>query len=820
MGEPGVIRKLDEEVVNRIAAGEIVQRPANALKELIENSLDAHSTNIIITVKAGGLKYIQIQDNGTGIRHDNLDIVCERFTTSKLSQYEDLQAISTYGFRGEALASISHIAHLTILTKTANDKCAYKASYENGKLIGPIKPCAGNNGTQITIEDLFYNVPARKRALRSPTEEYAHMMEVVGGYAIHNSAVGFTLKKFAESTDIKTPIKSSVIENVRIIHGNSIARELLEIHLVEPTLRMSLHGYITNVNYSHKKGAMLLFINHRLVDSSSIRKAVDCVYATYLPKNAHSYVYLSLELDPKNVDVNVHPTKHEVQFLYEEQIIDKLKTAIESKLLSCNTSRVMYTQARLPGATMVDEIVRKTTDGAKVYAKDLVRVDSDTQKIDKFFRVANKQTNNTTVPQTNHKVDLTRDITDDCDMEDRTKERGVEELHRTNNLNRNTETNVPMDVDTLEDDTNKEVSRTPRFVFEDAELLNKIETCVEPNTNNLNSGTSETNKIPKDSHNLQNKSNTNITNNPETNTEENKDLNNQDLIDLSLISEPNEANDPKGNYKSVVVDSNTTYIDPKESFKTRTFKYERVETKLTSVKQLRLSVENKCSMNLREILANLIFIACIDCDRCLIQHSTKLYLCDTVKLTEELFYETMLYDFQNLGLIKLSNPLPLEELFVLGLRTQEDEWDPELGDMHELAQQMRKLLISKRAMLLEYFSIEVTAHGDLAALPLLLDGHTPFMGALPTYLVRLVTEINWESEKECFDTLCRQTAIFYSQSNPDTVEDIVKSEMWKQEHVIFPAIKRNFLPPVSFVSNGAILQIASLSDLYKVFERC
>ncbi|CAH2059384.1 unnamed protein product, partial [Iphiclides podalirius] len=392
MAEPGVIRKLEENVVNRIAAGEIVQRPANALKELIENSLDAHSTNIIITVKAGGLKYLQIQDNGTGIRNDNLDIVCERFTTSKLQQYEDLQEINTYGFRGEALASISYISHLTILTKTSTDKCAYKASYENGKLKGPIKACAGNNGTQITVEDLFYNVIARKRSLRSPTEEYTHIMDVVGGYAIHNSHVGFTLKKFGEKTDIKTAINSSVVDNIRIIHGNSIARELLEIKLDDTTLKMSLHGYVTNVNYSHKKGTMLLFINHRLVDSSSIRKAVDSVYSTYLPKNAHSFVYLSIQLDPRNVDVNVHPTKHEVQFLHEEQIIERIKSCIESKLLSCNSSRVMYTQARLPGATKVDEIIKKMTDGAKVYAKDLVRVSSDTQKIDKFFQVASKQT--------------------------------------------------------------------------------------------------------------------------------------------------------------------------------------------------------------------------------------------------------------------------------------------------------------------------------------------------------------------------------------------------------------------------------------------
>ncbi|XP_030034614.2 DNA mismatch repair protein Mlh1 isoform X1 [Manduca sexta] len=725
MNEPGVIRKLSEDVVNRIAAGEIVQRPANALKELIENSLDAHSTNIIITVKAGGLKYLQIQDNGTGIRNEDLEIVCERFTTSKLRQYDDLKQISTYGFRGEALASISHIAHLTILTKTGIAKCAYKASYKDGKLLGPIKACAGNNGTQITVEDLFYNVIARKKALRNPSEEYSHIMEVVGAYAIHNSSIAFTLKKFGENTDIKTPTNSSVIENVRIIHGNQIARELMEVEIKDSTLKLLVQGHITNVNYSHKKGTMLLFINHRLVDSQAIRKAVDSIYSTYLPRNTHAFVYLSIELDPRNVDVNVHPTKHEVQFLYEEQIIEKIKSCIESKLLSCNSTRIMYTQARLPGASAVEEIVKKTTDAAKVSAINLVRVSSDVQKIDKFFQA--KPVETLTIPDINTDKDITKETAK------------VEEI-------------------------NKGIQKLPDISVE----------CDD------------------------------------------------DEINYSIVEEPAVVTKIQDKWKShtAVDQANITYVDPKESFKTRTFKYERIETKLTSVKQLRLDIEKKCNTNLREILANLIFIACIDCHKSLIQHSTKLYLCNTTKLTEELFYETLLYDFQNFGLIKLSNPLPLEDLLMLGLSAQEAEWNEELGDMKELAQQMMELLLNKRAMLFEYFSLEINAEGELLSLPLLLNGHTPFMGALPTYLIRLVTEVNWESEKECFDTFSRQTAIFYSQPNPDETPESMAMEYRKQEHVIFPAIRRYFLPPSSFVNNGAILQIASLSDLYKVFERC
>ncbi|KAI7817073.1 histidine kinase-like ATPase [Gamsiella multidivaricata] len=389
------IQRLDEAVVNRIAAGEIIHRPANALKELIENSLDAKSTSIQISVKDGGLKLLQIQDNGHGIKVEDMSIVCERFTTSKLRSFDDLSSMSTYGFRGEALASISHVAHVTITTKTKDSNCAFKASYSDGVIIpakpgatAEPKPCAGNNGTQISAEDLFYNVPTRRKALKNPTEEYNRILDIVNRYAIHNEGVSFTCRKIGSNTpDVHTTTASAVLDNIRQIYGSSVANELLSLEQSYPIYSLKIKGWISNANYSVKKFAFLLFINHRSVDSPAIRKAIESVYAGYLPKNTHPWVYLSLEMDSKNVDVNVHPTKREVHFINEEEIIAKICDAIQDRLGDANVSRNFLTQTLLPqvsAKSRTEETSSKKT-APKIYEYDQVRTDSRAQTLDSFL---------------------------------------------------------------------------------------------------------------------------------------------------------------------------------------------------------------------------------------------------------------------------------------------------------------------------------------------------------------------------------------------------------------------------------------------------
>ncbi|CVK99923.1 related to DNA mismatch repair protein [Fusarium mangiferae] len=400
---PRRIRALDPNVVNKIAAGEIIVAPVHALKELIENAVDAGATSLDVLAKDGGLKLLQITDNGCGIQKEDLAILCERHTTSKITSFEDLAAIATYGFRGEALASISHIAHLSVTTKTKDSDLAWRAHYLDGKL-APTKPgqsaepkgVAGRPGTQITVEDLFYNIPTRRRAFRSPADEFNKIIDMVGRYAVHCKGVGFACKKAGEaSTNLSIQTQATVIDRIRQIHGSAVANELLEFSVAEDRWGFKAEGFTTNANYSVKKTTLLLFINHRCVESTHIKKAIEQTYANFLPKNGHPFIYLSLEIEPARVDVNVHPTKREVHFLNEDEIIQSICDHIESKLAAVDTSRTFMTQTLLPGAKVIDSTPQIESDGTpsrrtpaskkRRYSNDLVRTDTTERKITSMF---------------------------------------------------------------------------------------------------------------------------------------------------------------------------------------------------------------------------------------------------------------------------------------------------------------------------------------------------------------------------------------------------------------------------------------------------
>lgn len=753
---PGIIRRLDETVVNRIAAGEVIQRPANAIKEMIENCLDAKSTSIQVVVKEGGLKLIQIQDNGTGIRKEDLDIVCERFTTSKLQSFEDLAHISTYGFRGEALASISHVAHVTITTKTADGKCAYRAHYSDGKLKAPPKPCAGNQGTQITVEDLFYNISTRRKALKNPSEEYGKILEVVGRYSIHNSGISFSVKKQGETVaDVRTLPNATTVDNIRSIFGNAVSRELIEVECEDKTLAFKMNGYISNANYSVKKCIFLLFINHRLVESTSLRKAIETVYAAYLPKNTHPFLYLSLEISPQNVDVNVHPTKHEVHFLHEDSILERVQQHIESRLLGSNASRTYFTQTLLPGLTgpsgeavksAADVTPSSTGSGDKVYAYQMVRTDCREQKLDAFLQPASKSLSSQ--PQ----AIVPEDRTDAFGSEARQQDEEMLELPAPSE--------VAAKHQSLEEDTAERTS----------DLSEKRGPPSSPGN-------------PRKRH--------------------------RESSDVEMVEDANRK-------------EMTAACIPRRRI-----------INLTSVLTLQEEINERGHETLREMLHNHSFVGCVNPQWALAQHQTKLYLLNTTKLSEELFYQILIYDFANFGVLRLSEPAPLFDLAMLALDSPESGWTEEDGPKEGLAEYIVEFLKKKAEMLADYFSLEIDEEGNLVGLPLLIDNYVPPLEGLPIFILRLATEVNWDEEKECFESLSKECAMFYSIRKQYISEESTLSGQqseapgstpnpwkWTVEHVVYKAFRSYLLPPKCFTEDGNILQLANLPDLYKVFERC
>ncbi|KAK9200379.1 hypothetical protein WN944_015576 [Citrus x changshan-huyou] len=347
--EPPKIHRLEESVVNRIAAGEVIQRPVSAVKELVENSLDANATCINVVVKDGGLKLIQVSDDGHGIRYEDLPILCERHTTSKLSKYEDLQSIKSMGFRGEALASMTYVGHVTVTTITKGHLHGYRVSYRDGVMENEPKACAAVKGTQIMVENLFYNMIARRKTLQNSSDDYTKIVDLLSRMAIHHTNVSFSCRKHgAARADVHSIATSSRLDSIRTVYGVSVASNLVQLEASEyndsSSFVFKMDGYVSNSNYVAKKTTMVLFVNDRLVECAPLKRAVEIVYAATFPKASKPFIYMSIVLPPEHVDVNVHPTKREVSLLNQELIVEKIQSAVELKLRQSNDSRTYKEQ--------------------------------------------------------------------------------------------------------------------------------------------------------------------------------------------------------------------------------------------------------------------------------------------------------------------------------------------------------------------------------------------------------------------------------------------------------------------------------------------
>lgn len=313
----GIIKVLDESVSNMIAAGEVVENPASMIKELLENSLDAESKNIKIDVKNGG-KHVIISDDGKGMSQEDLLMSVERHATSKIRKKEDLYNLFTYGFRGEALSSIAAVSKMILSSKDEESSIGSTVNVSGGKITG-LKEIQRNRGTTIEIKDLFFNTPARLKFLRKATTEYMNIKDIVIQEALGNADVAITL-----ILDDKVSIKTT---------GNGLDNAVVEIfgnNVLKNCKKFSM-GYLGNGSlYRSTKDSIFTFVNGRMVKSKLIENAVIDGYYTKLMKGRYPFAIIFLEIDPQEVDVNVHPSKKIVKFSDEKFIYEKILKEIEN----------------------------------------------------------------------------------------------------------------------------------------------------------------------------------------------------------------------------------------------------------------------------------------------------------------------------------------------------------------------------------------------------------------------------------------------------------------------------------------------------------
>jgi DNA mismatch repair protein MutL len=343
------IRILPEAVANRIAAGEVVERPASVVKELLENALDAGANTIRIEVEAGGKRMIRVIDDGHGMAHDDALLAFERHATSKLRSADDLLSIATLGFRGEAMPTIAAVSRLLLETRDANDAEGTRIEFAGGKLVG-VKPAGLPSGTTVSVADLFYSVPARRKFLKSDTTELGHIASLVTHYALANPG-----KQFVLTTPTQTIIDCAptdrLADRVYQLFGKQSLDELVEIPTVsaafraaitEPELepeeekaRISVYGFTSRPEVQRpNRNGIYIFVNRRLVRDRLILHAVHEAYRNIVPQGVFPATLLFLEMPYDEVDVNVHPAKIEVRFRRSQFVHDFTRDAIRQALMS------------------------------------------------------------------------------------------------------------------------------------------------------------------------------------------------------------------------------------------------------------------------------------------------------------------------------------------------------------------------------------------------------------------------------------------------------------------------------------------------------
>ncbi|HMJ26238.1 MAG TPA: DNA mismatch repair endonuclease MutL, partial [Pyrinomonadaceae bacterium] len=354
------IRVLPDHISNLIAAGEVVERPASVAKELVENAIDAGATRIVIDVEAGGRRLLKITDDGEGMTRDDAVLAFERHATSKISKADDLNAISTLGFRGEALASIASVAKVELITGTADTPAASRVVIEGGRM-RDVKDAAHPRGTTIAVRDLFFNTPARRKFLRSEATESYHLTNLATHYALAHPEIAFTLTNNGRET-LRVAPAQDLRERAYQVFGAQFLDGLLEVDnrggdsdQAFPARIARVRGFVSAPRERRtSRDAQFLFVNGRFVRDRLIGRALSEGYRSILPHGVYPVALLFIEVPLEEVDVNVHPAKTEVRFRRAAAVADAVREAVRAGLASAGFAPAAEIRDSAP-ATFVEE---------------------------------------------------------------------------------------------------------------------------------------------------------------------------------------------------------------------------------------------------------------------------------------------------------------------------------------------------------------------------------------------------------------------------------------------------------------------------------
>ena len=323
------IKQLSKHLINQIAAGEVIERPASVVKELTENSVDAGATKVSIEIN-NDCRDIRVADNGCGIHPDDIMLAFSKHATSKISTDEDLFDIHTLGFRGEALSSIISISKLTCTTRTAEFDTGVKVKCENSEVKQVETGCA--MGTIMDIKDLFYNLPARLKFLKSSNTEFSYIQELVQSIALAHPECSLELKKNGKSV-LHTTGQNNLLQTIKEVYSSDVTANLKEVMKTDKLSGLKISGYVSTPDYTRSsKKSYHIYINSRTVKCPVFQKAIDTAYKSLIANGKYPFVVLNLELPPADVDVNVHPTKKEVRYKNTNQVFNFIYTSIQAGL--------------------------------------------------------------------------------------------------------------------------------------------------------------------------------------------------------------------------------------------------------------------------------------------------------------------------------------------------------------------------------------------------------------------------------------------------------------------------------------------------------